>query len=532
MNNPSDSLKQVESYAFTLAVLDSMEDMIVVVGGNGTVINANDAWKRFAQDHGASSPVTRAVGMKYEDLCWWAGGDHSADVPVIVEALKSVFDGRQSSFSIEYPFESFGRKRWFLLKISPLNIAGGVAIISHTDITGRRHAEGALRESEERYRRLVSIMPAAVYTCDAEGLITFFNQRAAEIWGREPRLRDPQDRYCGSFRLYRPNMRPLKYEQYPMAEAVLTGKYARDREILIERPDGKYLNASVNIDPLYNEHGQLAGAINVFRDITEQKQLWEENRRHQEKLEERIVERTKKLRALNKTLMSEIEERKRIEAELEEVRRRLMDRVETERLRIARELHDNTIQDLYGLIYYIASLRDPDKSGKEWDEESVNIIQELIRINETLRLTMSNLRPPTLSPFGLEKSIQEHAENIGRIHPDLTISLELDQDLQTLSEPARVSLFRIYQVAINNVIRHAEANKVDIRFYFEENQACLEIQDNGKGFQLPERWVEFARQGFLGLVGAFERAESAGGNLTVESELGMGALVRAVIPVV
>jgi hypothetical protein len=80
MNNPSDSLKQVESYAFTLAVLDSMEDLIVVVGCNGTVINANDAWKRFAQDHGASSPVTRAVGMKYEDLCWWAGGDHSADV--------------------------------------------------------------------------------------------------------------------------------------------------------------------------------------------------------------------------------------------------------------------------------------------------------------------------------------------------------------------------------------------------------------------------------------------------------------------
>jgi signal transduction histidine kinase len=235
-------------------------------------------------------------------------------------------------------------------------------------------------------------------------------------------------------------------------------------------------------------------------------------------MEERIVERTKKLRALNKTLMSEIEERKRIEAEAEEVRRRLMDRVETERLRIARELHDNTIQDLYGLIYYIAGLRDPDKSGKEWDEESVNIIQELIRINETLRLTMSNLRPPTLSPFGLEKSIQEHAENIGRIHPDLTISLELDQDLQTLSEPARVSLFRIYQVAINNVIRQAEANKVDIRFYFEENQACLEIQDNGKGFQLPERWVGFARQGFLGLVGAFERAESAGGNLTLESD--------------
>jgi PAS domain S-box-containing protein len=81
---------------------------------------------------------------------------------------------------------------------------------------------------------------------------------------------------------------------------------------------------------------------------------------------------------------------------------------------------------------------------------------------------------------------------------------------KTLPERLRLALFRIYQVALTNVIRHAQASRVDVRFHFDAERVVLEIQDDGRGFVLPGRWIEFAREGHLGLVGAAERAESVG----------------------
>lgn len=119
--------------------------------------------------------------------------------------------------------------------------------------------------------QLIALMPAAVYTCDAQGRLTFFNQQAAELWGREPPLGDEQHRFCGSFRLWRPNGEMLRHEHCPMAEAVREGRSARNLEVVIEQPSGKRIVASVNIDPLYDADQNVIGAINVFVDVTERK---------------------------------------------------------------------------------------------------------------------------------------------------------------------------------------------------------------------------------------------------------------------
>jgi PAS domain S-box-containing protein len=115
----------------------------------------------------------------------------------------------------------------------------------------RGEAAGVLRESEQRLRQLTSLMPAAVYSCDEEGRITFFNRRAAELWGREPKLNDSEERYCGSFRVLRPDGSQIPHSQGPMALAVKTGKPARNEEAMIERPDGSRIILRINIDPLY-----------------------------------------------------------------------------------------------------------------------------------------------------------------------------------------------------------------------------------------------------------------------------------------
>ena len=130
-----------------------------------------------------------------------------------------------------------------------------------------------LRASEERYRTLFDLCPVAVYSCDASGVILKFNHHAAELWGRAPAIGDTDERFCGSFKMFRPDGTFMPHEQCPMAD-VFSGKISevRDSEVIIERPDGSRVTVAVNIRPLKNAHGEIMSAINCFYDITERKQ--------------------------------------------------------------------------------------------------------------------------------------------------------------------------------------------------------------------------------------------------------------------
>src|SRR5579863_5849101 len=142
-----------------------------------------------------------------------------------------------------------------------------------------REQTEALRASEQRYRTLFDLVPVAVYCCNSAGVIQQFNRRAAELWGREPTPGDTDERFCGSFKLFRPDGSFMPHEQCPMAE-VVSGKLAqvRDAEVLIERPDGSRITVVVNVRPLMSAQGEVAGAINCFYDITERKRNEEQSR--------------------------------------------------------------------------------------------------------------------------------------------------------------------------------------------------------------------------------------------------------------
>lgn len=116
--------------------------------------------------------------------------------------------------------------------------------------------------------QLLDLIPAAVYVCDRDGIIVRYNRRAAELWGRAPEFGDPEERFCGSHRLYRLDGGPLPHNECPMADVLRTGIAARDQELVIERPDGSCIFALASIDPLEDAAGRIAGAINCFRDVT------------------------------------------------------------------------------------------------------------------------------------------------------------------------------------------------------------------------------------------------------------------------
>lgn len=120
------------------------------------------------------------------------------------------------------------------------------------------------------FRHLLEKLPAAAYSTNAEGLITYFNPRAAELWGREPKLNDPVDRYCGSFKLFTPDGTLIRHDQSWMAKCLQECREYNSEEIVIERPDGTRLMVQIQATPYYDEEERLAGAVNVLHDITEQ----------------------------------------------------------------------------------------------------------------------------------------------------------------------------------------------------------------------------------------------------------------------
>jgi PAS domain S-box-containing protein len=134
-----------------------------------------------------------------------------------------------------------------------------------------QQAESAARATADRLRMLLEGLPAAAYTCDRDGRITYFNKRAVELWGREPKLNDQQDRYCGSYKLYLSHDEPIEHSQCWMALALKNGRRYEGREIRIERPDGSTATALAHAMPFQDEQGAITGAVNVLVDISERK---------------------------------------------------------------------------------------------------------------------------------------------------------------------------------------------------------------------------------------------------------------------
>jgi hypothetical protein len=145
-------------------------------------------------------------------------------------------------------------------------------------------------------RHFLDDISVAVYVCEnPDGMITYYNQHAAKLWGCRPVLPDPSLRFCGSLRMIRLDGTVLPHSECPMAEVLRTGIPVRDQEVIVECPDGTRHTVLVNIIPALAEDKTLLGAINIFFDITERKQaqeaLWAANAL----LEQRVRERTSEL---------------------------------------------------------------------------------------------------------------------------------------------------------------------------------------------------------------------------------------------
>lgn len=160
-----------------------------------------------------------------------------------------------------------------LVDIDPLFDDDGVqvgAVNCFQDISRLKQAEAELQARERWYRELLEALPAAIYTTDAEGRITFYNQAAIRLSGSTPQL--GSDKWCVSWRLYQPDGTPLPHDQCPMAVSLKEGRAVRGAEAVAERPDGSRVPFIPYPTPLYHPSGELVGAVNMLVDISERKE--------------------------------------------------------------------------------------------------------------------------------------------------------------------------------------------------------------------------------------------------------------------
>jgi two-component system sensor histidine kinase DegS len=207
---------------------------------------------------------------------------------------------------------------------------------------------------------------------------------------------------------------------------------------------------------------------------------------------------------------------------------KLVETEETERRRIALELHDETLQNLMVIANKSESLA---LSGTDERQIEGNlwIKSEVLQTMDDLRRLSMNLRPSILDNFGLVSGVRwlvNNSNSMNGCHLDVAVVGE-ERKMPSLSE---VTVFRVVQEALTNIQRHAHAKNGTVSLEFQEDRLVLRVKDDGVGFQPPDRLAVYVAKSKLGIIGMEQRILSVGGDMRVDSSPGQGTRIWASVP--
>jgi signal transduction histidine kinase len=201
---------------------------------------------------------------------------------------------------------------------------------------------------------------------------------------------------------------------------------------------------------------------------------------------------------------------------------------EDERRRIARELHDDTVQSLIAIGQRIELIKemldDPAEARTRLSELRTMVTGAIASVRQFSR----DLRPLTLEDLGLVAAMQYLVNQLSQSE-GVEVKLDVEGEPDGLSPDMEVAIYRILQEALNNIRRHAQATEVNVTAEFTPEEIYLTVEDNGRGFVVPESITDFASAGSFGMMGLQERAQLFGGDVTLESQPYEGTTVRLVM---
>ena len=417
------------------------------------------------------------------------------DLPESIENGRRILQGVTPSSQLEKRYvHKDGRLVWCLLSASLLRSATGeplYIIAQMQDITKRKQAEEALRDSEQRYRDLVESQQDVLVRVDPRGRITFANDSLCRTLGH------PREEVLGRSWLHFVDVED-RAAAIEGTRALLAPPHRMIVENRTHTPAGwRWFNWEVRA--IQDERGTVTEIQSVGRDVTDRRNAEE-------------------------ALRASLEDLRRSEEKLRHLAQAQARIREEERKRLGFDLHDDVCQELVGVAILVASLRRrlaplPADAGAELDRIT-NYLNEVV---EHLRLLARELRPMLLRDLGLEGSFRSLVE--GMSSPSRTVTARFLTSIPRLDEDTEVAVYRIAQEALANAVRHAHARSIVVTLAIQDDALRLEIRDDGRGFVKDDR-----RREALGLVSMEERALALGGRFEVWSQPGRGTAVRLDCP--
>jgi two-component system sensor histidine kinase UhpB len=206
----------------------------------------------------------------------------------------------------------------------------------------------------------------------------------------------------------------------------------------------------------------------------------------------------------------------------------ITDAQEEERRRLARELHDDTLQSIIGLKQRVqlAHKNAPDEASRSSLRELETIAEQSI---ENLRRMTRALRPAYLEDLGLVTALEMLARE-AEATSNVRVTFQKQGTEKRLAAPVELALYRMAQEALSNVARHAQASEVTLGINFDHDKIEMQVIDNGAGFEAPNTPTDFAPSGHFGLLGMYERADLIGARLTIRSTPGKGTHLTIQLP--
>jgi PAS domain S-box-containing protein len=258
----------IASERFNRATLDALTANIAILDETGTIVAVNRSWREFAQANGAD-PAKVSEGVNYLAVCTRANGERAEEAALIARGIMTVLEGRQESFSIEYPCHSPREKRWFIGRVTKFNGSGPVRIVvAHEYITERKLAEEALEASERRFRSWIENSLDIITVLDQSGVIQYESPSVKRVLGYQPEELNGRT----AFEFIHPDDMPKVSEAF--VENFENPAAGVTSEFRFRHRDGSWRVLEGSGRSYIDEHGELVGLIHS-RDTTDRKQAEE-----------------------------------------------------------------------------------------------------------------------------------------------------------------------------------------------------------------------------------------------------------------